>query len=126
MAEAIANALRIDAPKGLFVIAGSTGATPASRALMQAACELENGLVVLPGLDHDASAEAWAAILDAPDHPQHALAGTMAELGLTPERIPNWPDTDEEAGPAARRRLCLLYTSPSPRDQRGSRMPSSA
>ena len=24
------------------------------------------------------------------------------------------------------RRLCLLYTSPSPRDQRGSRMPSSA
>ena len=24
------------------------------------------------------------------------------------------------------RRVCLLYTSPSPRDQRGSRMPSSA
>ena len=24
------------------------------------------------------------------------------------------------------RELCLLYTSPSPRDQRGSRMPSSA
>ena len=27
---------------------------------------------------------------------------------------------------AARTCLCLLYTSPSPRDQRGSRMPSSA
>ena len=27
---------------------------------------------------------------------------------------------------AARRQGCLLYTSPSPRDQRGSRMPSSA
>ena len=26
----------------------------------------------------------------------------------------------------ARQVLCLLYTSPSPRDQRGSRMPSSA
>ena len=26
----------------------------------------------------------------------------------------------------ALRRACLLYTSPSPRDQRGSRMPSSA
>ena len=115
VAEAIAKALRIDAPKGLFVIAGSTGATPASRALMQAACELENGLVVLPGLDHDASAEAWAAILDAPDHPQHALAGTMAELGLTPERIPNWPDTDEEAGPAARRRL--IHESLAPASQ---------
>ena len=27
---------------------------------------------------------------------------------------------------AAREIVCLLYTSPSPRDQRGSRMPSSA
>ena len=27
---------------------------------------------------------------------------------------------------SARARACLLYTSPSPRDQRGSRMPSSA
>ena len=26
----------------------------------------------------------------------------------------------------ANREICLLYTSPSPRDQRGSRMPSSA
>ena len=30
------------------------------------------------------------------------------------------------AVPAARWAPCLLYTSPSPRDQRGSRMPSSA
>ena len=27
---------------------------------------------------------------------------------------------------ASRKKICLLYTSPSPRDQRGSRMPSSA
>ena len=33
-------------------------------------------------------------------------------------------DTDRHLGPE--RNLCLLYTSPSPRDQRGSRMPSSA
>ena len=31
---------------------------------------------------------------------------------------------DEASSPTAR--TCLLYTSPSPRDQRGSRMPSSA
>ena len=30
------------------------------------------------------------------------------------------------SGPFGRGRSCLLYTSPSPRDQRGSRMPSSA
>ena len=33
-------------------------------------------------------------------------------------------ETDVE--PAAQQYTCLLYTSPSPRDQRGSRMPSSA
>ena len=31
-----------------------------------------------------------------------------------------------EAKPSGSKRTCLLYTSPSPRDQRGSRMPSSA
>ena len=58
---------------------------------------------------------------------QVAQAATAAE-GLTlarqmpPDLIlcpANLPDMDA-AG------LCLLYTSPSPRDQRGSRMPSSA
>ena len=34
-------------------------------------------------------------------------------------------DTAEEAAVTAEE-ACLLYTSPSPRDQRGSRMPSSA
>ena len=33
---------------------------------------------------------------------------------------------DLEADGADWREACLLYTSPSPRDQRGSRMPSSA
>ena len=48
-----------------------------------------------------------------------------------------YADADEEAAVAEQRRpsfrvpsvlreRCLLYTSPSPRDQRGSRMPSSA
>ena len=31
-----------------------------------------------------------------------------------------------KAAKAERQKVCLLYTSPSPRDQRGSRMPSSA
>ena len=35
-------------------------------------------------------------------------------------------DEDKAALANWRERTCLLYTSPSPRDQRGSRMPSSA
>ena len=34
--------------------------------------------------------------------------------------------TDDAVGGEAAAKGCLLYTSPSPRDQRGSRMPSSA
>ena len=42
----------------------------------------------------------------------------------------NWKDSDEIevnlAGTFAKDKFCLLYTSPSPRDRYGSRMPSSA
>ena len=37
----------------------------------------------------------------------------LAEMGMQLKYVPQWY-------------YCLLYTSPSPRDQRGSRMPSSA
>ena len=36
----------------------------------------------------------------------------------------NWEDDDDSEYCSSN--ICLLYTSPSPRDQRGSRMPSSA
>ena len=40
---------------------------------------------------------------------------------------PNYIDIDDGDGGSLRMHyVCLLYTSPSPRDQRGSRMPSSA
>ena len=38
----------------------------------------------------------------------------------------NTPNTFDELRATDRWTVCLLYTSPSPRDQRGSRMPSSA
>ena len=38
----------------------------------------------------------------------------------------HYPLKDLPSPDAVHRYLCLLYTSPSPRDQRGSRMPSSA
>ena len=47
----------------------------------------------------------------------------MADLGFNTLRI---PFTGDSLRPGAQATSCLLYTSPSPRDQRGSRMPSSA
>ena len=37
-----------------------------------------------------------------------------------------WADSTGYTKRKAMEKICLLYTSPSPRDQRGSRMPSSA
>ena len=52
-----------------------------------------------------------------PDHPK------VSEVGIFPvERFVRRPVLQG----CVRNPVCLLYTSPSPRDQRGSRMPSSA
>ena len=47
-----------------------------------------------------------------------AIIGILAALAL-----PAYQDYIKNANMS---KVCLLYTSPSPRDQRGSRMPSSA
>ena len=53
----------------------------------------------------------------------HAVAGDIREVDAR-----DIPDFDFLVGgfPCQPFSICLLYTSPSPRDQRGSRMPSSA
>ena len=51
------------------------------------------------------------------------LATEVFKKGITPDFVPVtfvYPQYRNQA------HTCLLYTSPSPRDQRGSRMPSSA
>ena len=68
-------------------------------------------------------------LMVAPDGTQQKVAGVMRELETFTD-IGNWRFVYGEM-PEIRRffnslETCLLYTSPSPRDQRGSRMPSSA
>ena len=62
----------------------------------------------------DVSGKELEALLDAAD--RH---------GVTVRRAPR-PTALDPTAPERQRPDCLLYTSPSPRDQRGSRMPSSA
>ena len=63
--------------------------------------------------------EALQRLNARPDEPEGAELISDAHAMLSPERRVeiNWGSLPEP---------CLLYTSPSPRDQRGSRMPSSA
>ena len=60
-------------------------------------------------------------------HDQAEALRAALERRQIPSRLVSRGDVFESLGASALQRfLCLLYTSPSPRDQRGSRMPSSA
>ena len=52
-----------------------------------------------------------------------SLMCSLGNMNSNPRPIGN---TDSRSNPVLTSNPCLLYTSPSPRDQRGSRMPSSA
>lgn len=79
-----------DAPPIAPVIAvGSTGAQPTTARLLGAIAGLENGAVVLPGLDQIMSADAWASVgrtdggrEPAFTHPQTMLKRLLAAMGV--------------------------------------------
>ena len=57
----------------------------------------------------------------------HAESWKLHYRGLCPDDyLDNKVDDNRQKVWSERLTSCLLYTSPSPRDQRGSRMPSSA
>ena len=112
VAEAIAADIRANPPAGPFIIAGSTGATPSSRVLMQAAQASPKGLVILPGLDRSLSRQRQTIIAETADHPQSSLSRTLLELNLSPNDIPIWPDTDLSDSAAARQKLIQESLAP--------------
>ena len=116
-AEAVAAHWTHTPPPGPVIVAGSTGATPASRVLMQAVCAVPRGAVVLPGLDREAAPGDWAAIADTPSHPQHALSEALAKLGLVPADVLVLPGAEET--PAAATRRALIAQALTPADRTG-------
>ena len=99
------------------------------------------GIIALVATTQQVVSETVGGDATSGDLLQVQLAGKMLvgqkELMATVEQVPGTEaeiETIEEAIDGANRGtfeqqlacVCLLYTSPSPRDQRGSRMPSSA
>lgn len=114
-AEAVAAHWAQTPPPGPVIVAGSTGATPASRVLMQAVCAVPRGAVVLPGLDRDAGFGDWQAIAVTPSHPQYAFAGTLRTLDLAPADVPVLPGAEETEQAATRRHLIAQALTPADR-----------
>ena len=70
------------------------------------------------------SGQVWLTRLFGGDS-EASSAEELASTQTTPSGAES-TDVVSTAGPSARPQSCLLYTSPSPRDKRQSRMPSSA
>ena len=137
------------------IVAGSTGTLGASARLMKCVAHMPSGMIVLPGLNNAAPDSAWKDIgPQHPQNSLKNLIETIGiERGavknwryiegqspsnldarrrvisesLVPiEATGDWPSRIEALKKGAPIGSCLLYTSPSPRDKRQSRMPSSA
>lgn len=123
VARTIAQTLTNTPPSTPVIIAGSTGATPATRILMNAITRLPAGLVILPALDQDGADEMWAEITPVPeegiagepDHPQFSLARTLSTLGMAASDVPIWPGSAPSE--ATRARAKLVYESLTPAGQ---------
>lgn len=81
---------------GPVIAAGSTGSIPATARLLETISQLDNGAIVLPGVDFDLPDEVWRHLSeagaddDAPvlsTHPQYGLAKLLARLGIARDAI---------------------------------------
>lgn len=107
-------------PSDPVIVAGSTGSRGGTVRLMRAVLGLPQGAVILPGLDADMPAAAFAALTEtspqapggAQDHPQFRHAALLTAQGMTNRDVPRWGD----AGPAspARNALMSLALRPAP------------
>ena len=100
-------------PPDPVVFAGSTGSVASTAMLMAAVARLENGAVLLPGIDRALDSDIWESVAagDAPEHPQAPFVGLLGKLGLTPRDARPWSrDRPREA----RRRLLAQAMRPAP------------
>ncbi|MEQ1698346.1 MAG: double-strand break repair protein AddB, partial [Hyphomicrobiaceae bacterium] len=76
-------------PAGPMIVAGVTGSIPATVELMRAVASLDQGAIVLPGVDLDLDEASWQAITSGGDdkrphseHPQFGLKTLLDRLGV--------------------------------------------
>ena len=81
---------RQTAPAGPVIAAGLTGGIPALVELLSVVAWLDQGAVILPGLDRSCGTEAWELIAQEPSHPQHLMALLLRALDIAPEDVGDW------------------------------------
>ncbi|MAF96210.1 MAG: double-strand break repair protein AddB [Rhodospirillaceae bacterium] len=97
-------------PADPVIAAGSTGSIPATADLLAVIAGLPQGAVVLPGLDLEATPEAWTA-LEA-SHPQYGMAQLLARLGVERQDVGPWDAPGAAVRPSAPARLINAALTP--------------
>lgn len=108
--DAQGQAWAANPPPSPVIAAGSTGSIPATADLLAIVAQMKDGAVVLPGLDMDATDEAWAALEE--HHPQFGMARLLAHLGVERNEIQPWQAPGFDAVTPARTRLIQAALTP--------------
>ena len=93
-------AWRRSPPRHPVIAAGLIGGIPAMTELLSLVAALDQGAVILPGLDRDRDAAEWSAIEEDEAHPQHLMAGLLKALDLTAAEVRDWPPSRPAGMPA--------------------------
>ena len=93
-------AWRRSPPRHPVIAAGLIGGIPAMTELLLLVAALDQGAVILPGLDRSRDVAEWSAIEEDEAHPQHLMAGLLRALEITPAEVHDWPPRRPESIPA--------------------------
>ncbi|MFK7868216.1 MAG: double-strand break repair protein AddB [Roseobacter sp.] len=102
-------------PMHPIIVAGSTGSRGTTHNLMQAAAQLPQGAVILPGFDFDQPQAVWQTLEDpltSEDHPQFRFSKLLKNLALPVAQVAPWVETT--APSPARNKLISMSLRPAP------------
>ncbi len=77
-------------PSQRIIAAGMTGSIPAAANMLRIIAHLENGSVILPGLDLSLNEDDWKAVSNDETHPQYGFSHVLNDMGLTREDVQQW------------------------------------
>lgn len=107
-------------PTGPIIVAGVTGSIPATVELMRAVAALDQGAIVLPGVDLDLDEASWQAITSGgsdgrphSEHPQFGLKTLLDRLGVDRKDVAILSGTAPAPGLTVRGKLVSEAMRPS-------------
>ncbi|HEV2598741.1 double-strand break repair protein AddB [Sphingopyxis sp.] len=122
--DRVTRGWRLAPPARFVVAAGVTTAAPAIARLLRTVADMEQGIVVLPGLDLGMADEEWDTLGPArpdPDqpgerpletHPQYHLKLLLGRMGVSRGEVLPWDATSAFDGPDARMAFVSLLFAP--------------